>query len=152
MRSVAPRLFDIVKNDQGVTGALRNAARLCVLTAAPWQPNIALLMPLVRIDVTASHPVQDMREIGKVIYDAMRATMDVPENDRFQVITRHASTEVVIDPGYLGIARSPDCVFIQVTLSEGRSFDQKRAFYKTIADGLHRRLSVRREDVSIWSR
>jgi 4-oxalocrotonate tautomerase len=31
----------------------------------------------------------------------------------------------------------------------GRTVDQKRAFYKAIADGLHKRLSLRREDVFI---
>ena len=40
-------------------------------------------------------------------------------------------------------------VFIQVTLNAGRSVDQKRAFYKAIADGLHERLNLRREDVFI---
>jgi 4-oxalocrotonate tautomerase len=37
----------------------------------------------------------------------------------------------------------------QVTLNAGRTVDQKRAFYKAIADGLHERLSLRREDVFI---
>jgi phenylpyruvate tautomerase PptA (4-oxalocrotonate tautomerase family) len=40
-------------------------------------------------------------------------------------------------------------VFIQVTLNVGRTVDMKRAFYKAIADGLHERLSLRREDVMI---
>jgi 4-oxalocrotonate tautomerase len=40
-------------------------------------------------------------------------------------------------------------VFIQITLNAGRTMDQKRAFYKTIADGLHERLTLRREDVMI---
>ena len=37
----------------------------------------------------------------------------------------------------------------QVTLNAGRTVDQKRAFYKAIEDGLHERLSLRREDVFI---
>jgi 4-oxalocrotonate tautomerase len=36
-----------------------------------------------------------------------------------------------------------------LTLNEGRTLDQKRAFYKAVADGLHQRLDVRREDVLI---
>jgi 4-oxalocrotonate tautomerase len=40
-------------------------------------------------------------------------------------------------------------VFIQITLNTGRTVDQKRAFYKAIADRLHERLSLRREDVFI---
>jgi 4-oxalocrotonate tautomerase len=40
-------------------------------------------------------------------------------------------------------------VFIQLTLNAGRSVDQKRGFYKAIADELHERLSLRRGDVFI---
>jgi len=39
--------------------------------------------------------------------------------------------------------------FIQLTLNAGRTVDQKRAFYKATADGLHERISLRREDVFI---
>jgi phenylpyruvate tautomerase PptA (4-oxalocrotonate tautomerase family) len=55
----------------------------------------------------------------------------------------------VFDPGYLGIQRSKDCIFVQVTLSDGRTVDQKRAFYTAIADGLHQRLDLRRGDVFV---
>jgi 4-oxalocrotonate tautomerase len=87
--------------------------------------------------------------VGDVVYDAMRETLNVPQDDRFQVITEHPAENFVFDPGYLGIARSPDCIFIQVTLTAGRTLDQKRAFYQAIAEGLHRRLKLRREDVFI---
>jgi hypothetical protein len=40
-------------------------------------------------------------------------------------------------------------VFIQVTLRGGRTLDQKKAFYKAIADGLNERIGLRREDVFI---
>jgi phenylpyruvate tautomerase PptA (4-oxalocrotonate tautomerase family) len=40
-------------------------------------------------------------------------------------------------------------VFIQVTLNAGRTVDVKRAFYRAVADGLHQRLGLRREDVFI---
>ena len=53
------------------------------------------------------------------------------------------------DPDYLGIHRTNDCVFIQVTLNGGRTLEMKQAFYKTIADGLHEKLKLRREDVLI---
>jgi len=67
----------------------------------------------------------------------------------FQVIAEHPAENFVSNPDYLGIRRSGDCIFIQVTMNEGRTVDQKRAFYKAIADGLHQRLGLRREDVLI---
>jgi len=65
------------------------------------------------------------------------------------VITEHAAENLVFDPNYLGISRTADCIFIQVTLNEGRTMEVKRAFYKAVADGLHERLGLRREDVLI---
>ncbi len=56
---------------------------------------------------------------------------------------------VRIDPTYLGVSRTADCVYIQITLNAGRTVEKKRAFYKAIADGLHDRLKLRREDVFI---
>src|SRR6202171_3393502 len=106
-------------------------------------------MPLARIDLAEGKTADYRRTIGVVVYDALVEVLRVPKDDRFQVITEHAAQDFIFDPSYLGIQRSKDCVFIQVTLNAGRTVDQKRAFYKAIADGLHDRLSLRREDVFI---
>lgn len=106
-------------------------------------------MPFVRIDLIEGKSAEYRKTIGDVIYDAMRATIDVPENDRFQVVTEHKRENFIYDPTYLGIGRTEDCVFIQVTLNTGRTLEKKRAFYKAVADGLQERLTLRREDVFI---
>jgi 4-oxalocrotonate tautomerase len=106
-------------------------------------------VPLVRIDLRSGTSSAYRRTIGDVIYEAMISTINVPENDRFQIVTQHPGEELIIDPAYFGIQRTDRCILLQITLSEGRSVDQKRAFYKAIVDGLHDRLDVRREDVFI---
>jgi 4-oxalocrotonate tautomerase len=106
-------------------------------------------MPLVRIDLATGKSADYRRTIGDVIYDAMTSTINVPKDDRFQIITEHVPDDLIVDPSYMGITRSPDCVVLQITLSDGRTIEQKRAFYKAIADGLHDRLGLRREDVFI---
>jgi 4-oxalocrotonate tautomerase len=106
-------------------------------------------MPLVRIDLTQGKSSDYQQAIGEIIYEAMIGILNVPANDRFQVITEHPAGALVFDPTYLGIQRSKDCLFIQVTLSEGRTVEQKQRFYKAVADGLHQRLAQRREDVLI---
>lgn len=105
-------------------------------------------MPLVRIDLASGKPADYRRAIGQVVYDAL-LTINVPKDDRFQIITERAPTDLIIDPTYLGIARSADCLIVQITLNEGRTLAQKRLLYKGIADGLHDRLGMRREDVFI---
>ena len=106
-------------------------------------------MPLVRIDLPRGSTPERRRAIADVIYGALRETMDVPDGDRFQVIAEHDDDCLLIDPGYLGIVRSRQAMIVQVTLSRGRSRAQKLAFYRAVADGLHARVGLRREDVTI---
>ena len=106
-------------------------------------------MPLARIDLAEGRTADYRKTIGEVVYDAQVEVLKAPKNDRFQVITEHPAQNFIFDPSHLDIQRSKDCVFIQVTINAGRTVDQKRAFYKAIADGLHERLSLRREDVMI---
>lgn len=51
--------------------------------------------------------------------------------------------------GYLGITYTPEIVFIQVTWNAGRTIEVKKAFYKAIAEGIHGRTGLRKEDVWI---
>ena len=106
-------------------------------------------MPLARIDLAQGKSADYRRTVGEVVYDAVVAALNAPKDDRFQVITEHPADGFIVDPNYLGIRRTKDCVFVQLTLNEGRTLDQKRAFYKAVADGLHQRLGLRREDVFI---
>ena len=106
-------------------------------------------MPLVRIDLPAGKPDAYRAAVGDAVYNAMVATLNVPKDDRFQVIAAHDAAGLVVDPTYLGIARSKEAIIIQVTLNEGRGVDMKKAFYKAVADGLHERVGLRREDVVI---
>lgn len=106
-------------------------------------------MPLVRLDVPDTMAAADRARVGTVVYEVMRDALDVPENDRFQVIAAHAADGLVIDRTYLGIERSAAAVIVQVFLNEGRSIEKKRSFYKAVANGLHAAVGLRREDVFI---
>jgi 4-oxalocrotonate tautomerase len=106
-------------------------------------------MPLARIDLPSGKPDHYRRTVADVVYEAMLTTLKAPKDDRFQVISDHAPATLIIDPTYLGIERSADALIIQLTLSEGRTVEAKQAFYKAVADGLHARLGLRREDVFI---
>ena len=106
-------------------------------------------MPLARIELAQGKSVEYRKTIGEVVYEAMVETLKAPKDDRFQIIAEHAADNFIVDPNYLGIQRSRDCVIVQVTLNEGRTLDQKRAFYKAVATGLHQRLNLRLQDVFI---
>ena len=105
-------------------------------------------MPFVRIDLRKGKSDTYRQEVGRVVHEAM-LSVGVPKDDRFQVIAEHDSANFVFDPNYLGIRRTEDLVIIQITWNERRTLEQKKAFYKAIADELAATLSLRREDVFI---
>jgi 4-oxalocrotonate tautomerase len=65
------------------------------------------------------------------------------------VLSEHAKDGLVYDPGYLGIDRTDDVVFIQITLNEGRSVEKKKDLYAKIPELLSERPGVRPEDLMI---
>ena len=86
---------------------------------------------------------------GQVVYRALTEILNAPKDDLFQVITEHPPAGLQFDRDYLGVHRSDDCIFVQVTLNAGRTVEMKQRFYKAVADGLHETLNLRREDVFI---
>jgi 4-oxalocrotonate tautomerase len=106
-------------------------------------------MPLVRIDLLEGKSPEYRAQIGQIVYQAMLDVLNVPKNDRFQIISEYAKDGLQFDRDYLGVHRSDDCVFLQITLNGGRTVEMKQRFYKAVADGLHAVLRLRREDVFI---
>jgi len=91
-------------------------------------------MPLVRISLREGKPETYRRALADGIHRAMVDAINVPPLDRFQVITEHPAESLIYDPAYLGIVRSDDVVFVQITLNAGRSTEQKRALYARMAE------------------
>jgi 4-oxalocrotonate tautomerase len=106
-------------------------------------------MPLVRIDLRQGKTPEYRRRIGEMVYRAMLETIKMPENDRFQVITDHPEDGLIYDPSYLGINRTDDIVFIQITLNAGRTLEQKKALYARVVELLGKEPGIRMEDVFI---
>jgi len=106
-------------------------------------------MPLVRIALRAGKPESYRRAIGEAVHRAMVEAINVPPLDRFQIITEHEVDGLVYDPSYLGIERTHDVIFIQITLNTGRTVDQKKALYARIVELLAEDLGVRPQDVLI---
>src|ERR1051325_5105360 len=94
-------------------------------------------MPLVRISLLAGKPATHKQKVSEAIHRALVETIDIPVQDRFQVITEHAPADFIYDPGYLNIDRTAGLVMVQITLSAGRSVETRKALYRRIAELLH---------------
>jgi phenylpyruvate tautomerase PptA (4-oxalocrotonate tautomerase family) len=106
-------------------------------------------VPLVRIDTLDGYTAQDRAALGDGVHQALVEAIGIPVRDRFQVVGVHAPGALVYDPEYLGIHRTAAVVFVQITLSAGRTLEQKRALFTAIVRNLAARPGVRQEDVFV---
>ncbi|WP_166298465.1 tautomerase family protein [Bradyrhizobium sp. 2S1] len=106
-------------------------------------------MPFVRIDLKRGKSAEYRKTLGEIVYKAMLDVINVPQNDKFQIITEHDRGDLNYAESYLGNSYSDDLIFIQITLNAGRSVEMKKAFYKRIVDDFQNQLQGRPDDIFI---
>lgn len=106
-------------------------------------------MPLIHIALRAGKSAAHRQNILDSVACAMSETFDVPQDNQFMTITEHDATNFRYSPSYLGIRRSDDLVFIQITANDTRSVAQKKALFARMAKLLSERAGLRTEDVFI---
>jgi phenylpyruvate tautomerase PptA (4-oxalocrotonate tautomerase family) len=106
-------------------------------------------MPLVRVDLRKGKSAAHKKAVADGVYRALRETFTVPEEDRFIVITEHDDDGFIYSANYLDIARSADLVFVQITVTNSRGVEQKKALFARIVALLAENPGLRREDVFI---
>jgi 4-oxalocrotonate tautomerase len=106
-------------------------------------------MPLIRISLRPGKPVDYRRAIADNVYAALRETFDVPENDFFATVTEHTPEDFIYDRQYFNIDRTDDLILIQLTVSNTRTVEQKKALYRRIVERLGTKVGLRPQDVFI---
>jgi len=106
-------------------------------------------MPYTQISLRKGKSLDYRRELMEEVYLAMRESIEIPENDRFATITELEDGNFNNSGDYLGISRSDDIVYIQITLNSGRTTDKKKALYAKIAERLNAKPGIRTEDIVI---
>ena len=105
-------------------------------------------MPLLHISLRAGKPEAYRQAIFDSLYRAMRESLNVPEGDQFMTITEHDAANFRYGNAY-GVARSADVVYIQITVFNTRTVEQKKALFRRIAELLGERPGIRPEDVFV---
>jgi 4-oxalocrotonate tautomerase len=106
-------------------------------------------MPLVRIALREGKSEEYRKAVADGVHQAMVEALDVPAQDRFQIVTEHPANGLIYDPSYLGIERNDDIVIVQITLSTGRKLAQKRKLYQRIAEILAKNAGLRPQNLVI---
>src|SRR5579864_1543842 len=106
-------------------------------------------MPLVRISLRKGKSESYRKALADGVHQAMVEAIEIPSQDRFQIITEHSANDLIYDPTYLGVQRSDDIVMVQITLSAGRKPGQKRKLFQRMAEILAKNPGLRPEDLMI---
>ena len=106
-------------------------------------------MPLIHISLRAGKPEAYRQAIFDSLYRAMREALEVPEDDQFMTITEHEPANFRTSPSCYGVSRSADVVYIQITVFDTRTAEQKKALFRRIAELLGERPGIRPEDVFV---
>lgn len=106
-------------------------------------------MPLVRIAVPANRDASYRRSVSDAVHKALVDTIGIPPADRFHIVTAHNPEDLIFDPSYLDVARTPSFLAVHITLRRGRAPEKKRALYRAIADNVNAATGTRVEDVMV---
>jgi phenylpyruvate tautomerase PptA (4-oxalocrotonate tautomerase family) len=106
-------------------------------------------MPLVRVSLRRGKSDDYKRAIGDGVYRALRETFTVPDEDRFVTVSEHSESEFQFSKTYMDIARTDDFVILQITVSNTRTIEQKKALFARIVELLSQKPGLRKEDVFI---
>ena len=106
-------------------------------------------MPFARIDLIEGKPSEYRAALAEIVYQGIVGVLKAPDGDRFIVINEHKPENLVYDPTFLGMKRSPDFILIQVTSTVGNNTESKLAFFRFIADELSSKLGIRQDDIMI---
>lgn len=106
-------------------------------------------MPITHISMRAGKPSVYRQAVIDSFYRAMRDALQVPEDDQFVTITEHDAANFRYGAFYLGVDRSDDLVYIQITVFDTRTLEQKKALYRRATELLAQSPGIRPQDVFI---
>ena len=106
-------------------------------------------MPLLHISMRAGKPAAYRQAIFDGLYRAMRDALNVPEDDQFMTIREHDAANFRYSTTCYGVSRNEDVVYIQITVFDTRTAEQKKALFRRIAELLGESPGIRPEDVFV---
>ena len=105
-------------------------------------------MPLIRVDTFKNYSDEQLKTALDIIHQAAVNCFQIPDRDRYQIVTQHAPNEMVLLDTNLGFTRSKNALVIQV-FSRKRSKEAKLNFYRQVATELTQALQIKGSEILI---
>ncbi|MBI3446296.1 MAG: tautomerase family protein [Magnetospirillum sp.] len=104
---------------------------------------------MVHLLVPHSMPQAKRQSVSEGVHQALADTLGVPGNGMFQLITAYDETNIAMSPDFLGVPRGPNFVFIQISVMNARTNEEKRALMRAVRTNLAARAGLGNEDMMI---
>lgn len=106
-------------------------------------------MPLSHISMQRGKPDHYKQAVFDGLSQALHETFNVPADNQFMTIHEHGPESFRYGASFLGIERSDDLVYIQITANNTRTVEQKKQMYQRITQLLGQSPGIRPQDVFI---
>jgi phenylpyruvate tautomerase PptA (4-oxalocrotonate tautomerase family) len=106
-------------------------------------------MPLAKIHIRKGHSVEKKRAIADAVQASLIAVLEIPEQDRFQLIQEYEDDHFIHTDAFLDLTYTRDLVMIEITFLKGRSDELKKALLADLNRRLVETADVRPDDVLV---
>lgn len=105
-------------------------------------------MPLIRLDVIKGRSKEELKKLLDTVYQVASEEFHLREHDRFQIVTQHDPSEMIIEDVGLGFKRTDKFVMISITSSPRKESD-KEHFYARLAKDLQEKCGIDPQDIMV---
>jgi hypothetical protein len=129
-------------------------ARIACDTAIPIRSEslpcnlLEIQVPLVKFDIIEGRSEAEINVMLDAAHRALLKAFNVPERDRYQIVSEHKPSRLVVEDTGLGIPRTNNVVIVSV-VSRPRSEESKRAFYAELSREFQASCGIDPNDVMV---
>lgn len=95
---------------------------------------------------------KELKKVSNHIHQSLIQHFHIPKADYFQLFLPYPSQHFFYDSQYLlenGEKRTDPMIYISITCGQGRTIEQKKRLYQSIAEGLHTDLDLSTNNIFI---
>ncbi|WP_265457050.1 tautomerase family protein [Enterococcus sp. HY326] len=106
-------------------------------------------MPLLKIDLIKGKSPKDIKKILDSLNEAVLTAFEVPQGDRYQIVTQHEPYEMILEDTGLGFQRNAAEQIAITIISRPRTKESKELFYQLVAEKLYQNLQIDSKNILI---
>ena len=105
-------------------------------------------MPLIQVDLQKQDDKKRLKNILDTIHECAVEAFEIPERDRYQIVSQHDPEEMILLDTGLGFERTKDQIVVRVT-SKQRPREKKEKLYPLLCERLNVNCGIPPKDLLV---